>query len=74
MTPAGAEVERELKWFRVRLRQHFVAASVSCRETLRQAILDADLGPMICGRAPGGKPERYAERFARVFGEPLERA
>jgi hypothetical protein len=39
----------------------------SRRERLRPICLERD--PAICGRGPRGKPETYAEAFARVFGE-----
>lgn len=38
------------------------------RERLRPLVLERD--PAICGRSPRGKPETYAEAFARVYGEP----
>lgn len=40
----------------------------SRRERLRPICLDRD--PAICGRGPRGKPETYAEAFARAYGEP----
>lgn len=39
----------------------------SRRERLRQACLERD--PLIAWRGPTGKPETYAEAYARVFGE-----
>jgi hypothetical protein len=38
------------------------------RERLRPLVLERD--PVICGRGPRGKPETFAEAFARVYGEP----
>lgn len=40
----------------------------SRRERLRPICLERD--PAICGRGPRGKPETFAEAFARVYGEP----
>lgn len=39
----------------------------SRRERMRPICLERD--PVICGRGPRGKPETYAEAFARVYGE-----
>lgn len=38
------------------------------RERVRKAVLERD--PAIAWRGPTGKPETYAEAFARVYNEP----
>lgn len=42
-------------------------SSDSRRERVRAAVLERD--PAIAWRGPTGKPETYAEAFARVYGE-----
>jgi len=39
----------------------------SRKERLRRAVMELD--PVIAWRGPTGKPETYAEAFARVYGE-----
>ena len=39
----------------------------SRRERVRAAVLERD--PVIVWRGPTGKPETYAEAFARIYGE-----
>ena len=39
----------------------------SRRERIRRAVMELD--PVIAWRGPTGKPETYAEAFARVYGE-----
>jgi len=39
----------------------------SRRERVRVAVLERD--PAIAWRGPTGKPETYAEAFARIYGE-----
>lgn len=40
----------------------------SRRERVRALVLERD--PVIAWRGPTGKPETYAEAFARIYGEP----
>lgn len=40
----------------------------SRRDRIRTAVLERD--PAIVWRGPRGKPETYAEAFARIYGEP----
>ena len=53
-----------------RLAQHGIKAEPTI-ESIRSAILDAGLTTLICGLFPNRKPERYEDRFAQTFGEPL---
>lgn len=39
----------------------------SRRERIRAKVMELD--PAIAWRGPSGKPETYAEAFARIFGE-----
>lgn len=40
----------------------------SRRERIRVKVMELD--PAIAWRGPNGKPETYAEAFARTYGEP----
>lgn len=40
----------------------------SRRERVRARVMELD--PAIAWRGPTGKPETYAEAFARIYGEP----
>ncbi|MGB6488766.1 MAG: hypothetical protein WBE91_17940 [Steroidobacteraceae bacterium] len=42
------------------------------RERIRAAILEGGLGAVVAGRGVSGKPEAYAQVFARLYGEALE--
>jgi hypothetical protein len=42
------------------------------RERIRTAIIEAGLECVIVGRAPGGRPETYAQAFERYYREPLQ--
>lgn len=43
------------------------------RERIRAAILEGGLEAVVAGRGSSGKPETYAEVFARLYGELLGR-
>lgn len=64
-------------WFVKRLKDHghtvFLGDTTPeiRRERIRTAILDAQLDTVIIGRAPNGRPERYAESFERFYKQPL---
>ena len=68
MKPAFFEGETELAK-RCGIENIFegLTTTESRRERVRAAVLDRD--PAVCWKGPTGKPETYAEAFARVYGE-----
>jgi hypothetical protein len=60
-----------------RLREHGakifegVTDSAERKERIRNAIIDCELDSTVIGRNAAGKPETYADAFARFYQEPL---
>ncbi len=67
---ARPEPQDPIEWFCWRLALHRIAVAERSVAGIRAAILE-HAPSTVCGRGPDRRPERYSERFERVFGEPL---